>query len=91
MIGASLKNFENFSASKVAEEIMIFIYGLSMATSLIRVNKMSVCRDLSCASSTIITEYDAKSGSSKNYLSNIPSVIYFMTVLGDVLSSKRTA
>lgn len=91
MIGALLKNSENFSAYNVADEIMIFISGLSTATSLIRVSKMSVCSERSCASSTIITEYEAKSGSSKNYRSNIPSVMYLIIVFSEVLSSKRTA
>ena len=45
--------------------------------------------NLSCASSIIITEYPPWSGSVRNSLSNIPSVIYLITVLSDVQSSKR--
>lgn len=46
IIGAPLKYFENFSASRVADEIMTFMSGRSRQTSLMRVRMISVCNDL---------------------------------------------
>lgn len=60
--------------------MITFKSGLSKQTSLMRVRMISVCNDLSCASSTIIAEYDFRSGSYMNYRSSIPSVMYLIIV-----------
>lgn len=56
IIGAPLKYFENFSDSSVAEEMITLRSGLYKHKSLIKVKIISVWRDLSWASSTIIHE-----------------------------------
>lgn len=105
-MGASSKNLENLSESKVALEMSSFTSGRNLAMSLTRPNKMSVCSVRSCASSTINTLkggevkgqggmwmcvylylYPSRSGSPRNSLKSIPSVIYLRTVLSDVQSS----
>jgi hypothetical protein len=43
---------------------------------------MSVCSVRSCASSIIITLYDARSGSPRNSRSSMPSVMYLPRRLG---------
>ena len=90
-IGASSKNLANFWASMVAEEIKSFSSGLNLAMSLTSPKRMSVCRVLSWASSIINAEYAPRSGSVRNSLSSMPSVMYFRIVLSDVASSKRIA
>jgi hypothetical protein len=46
IIGAPLKYFENFSAYKVADEMITFRSGLYKQASLINVKIISVCNDL---------------------------------------------
>lgn len=86
MIGAPLKYLENFSAYRVAEDMMTFRSDLYRHTSLIKVRMMSVCRDLSWASSMIMAEYPFRSGWTMNYLRSMPSVMYFIIVPSEVLS-----
>ena len=88
-MGAKSKYSLNFSASRVAEEIKSLISGRNRAISFTSPNKMSVCNVRSCASSTIITAYDARSGSPRNSLRSMPSVMYFSLVFSDVQSSNR--
>lgn len=47
IIGPPLKYFENFSAYKVAEDMITLRSGLSKHKSLINVRMISVCKDLS--------------------------------------------
>ena len=88
-MGAKSKYSLNFSASRVAEEMSSLISGRNRAISFTKPNRMSVCSVRSCASSTIITAYDARSGSPKNSRSSMPSVMYFSLVFSDVQSSNR--
>jgi hypothetical protein len=47
IIGAPLKYFENFSAYRVAEDIITFKSGRYKQASFINVKIISVCKDLS--------------------------------------------
>jgi hypothetical protein len=83
-IGASSKNDENFSASNVALLISNFKSVRKRAISLTKPKRMSVCRVRSWASSIIITLYDPRSGSDRNSLCSVPSVMYFIIVRSEI-------
>ena len=74
-MGASSKYALNFSASSVADDTSTLRSGRKRMRSLIRPNSTSVCRVRSCASSTIIALYPARSGSLRNSRSSMPSVM----------------
>ena len=80
MIGQWLKKVENFYEFIVALVIMIFKFFRFLIKSLRRSNRISVLRDLSCASSRIIIENFSKSQSDKNSHISTPSVIYIISV-----------
>mmetsp|Transcript_15737 Transcript_15737/g.53725 ORF Transcript_15737/g.53725 Transcript_15737/m.53725 type:complete len:320 (-) Transcript_15737:241-1200(-) len=90
-MGQLKKYVENFSASRVAEVTMSFMSVLRLSTSLSRPNSTSVCIVRSWASSSISSEYWLRSSSSSASRSSMPSVMYLITVSGDVQSSKRMA
>jgi len=57
---------------------------------LSRPRSTSLCKERSCASSTITTEYLLSKGSVSVSRSRRPSVTYLMAVFGPHLESKRT-
>jgi len=54
-MGASSKNWENLSESRVALEMRSFMSERNRAISFTRPKRMSVCSVRSCASSTMMT------------------------------------
>ena len=90
-IGHSKKYVENFSASKVAEVTMMRKSFLLAQHFFNKPNKTSVWIVLSCASSSMMTEYCDILSSNNASLKSIPSVMYLITVSSLVQSSKRMA
>ena len=90
-MGQSKKYVENFSASKVADVTMIFKSFRFAQHFFSNPNNTSVWIVLSCASSSMMTQYCDNKSSNKASRSSIPSVMYLITVSCDVQSSKRIA
>ena len=90
-MGAFMKYSANFSASSVALVTISFRSRRRLARFFSRPNSTSVWMVRSCASSSMTTLYCVSSGSSRISRSSMPSVMYLITVSGDVQSSKRTA
>eukprot|EP00160_Parvularia_atlantis_P013027 Unigene2682_Nuclearia_a/m.8299 Unigene2682_Nuclearia_a/g.8299 ORF Unigene2682_Nuclearia_a/g.8299 Unigene2682_Nuclearia_a/m.8299 type:complete len:460 (-) Unigene2682_Nuclearia_a:363-1742(-) len=88
-IGQPKKYLENLDASSVADVTMSFRSGRFWIVCLSRPNSTSVLIVRSCASSSMITEYCDRFGSSRHWRSSMPSVMYAILVSGLVQSSKR--
>ncbi len=88
--GHPSKYRENFPLSNVADVTITRRPPLRLLTaSRSNANNTSVATVRSCASSSIITEYRPMSGSTSTSRSNMPSVMYLITVLLLVQSSNR--